>query len=402
MKKHIVKRAVVLSIAAAVAMTSFTGCGSKKKEKNASARKVVKYDINDYVTLGQYTGLDINEEIQAVTDADIQSSLDSIIEDQTTFETVTDRNVVLGDKVIIDYTRIAEGQDDVVQADFEMTVGNQSLGEEFDEKLIDLATGANISFTLEETKYDEETGEAGTIEATYNVSLKEIQQAIIPEVTDAFIADHTEYDTLEAYKEGKRKELEEANEKNAKNTTESELLQRIVDASEVSGCPAFIYNMNYNSLVKSYEMYASYSGADLETYLGYSGKTMDDLKLDAVEATKQTLVVEAIAKAAGIDITDEQLEAKLNEYVEDYDSFNSKEDVLKAISREEILFDMRGEAAINYIYENNNINQVIVSNETELSGDDVAVGEEGSVVEEETSDDEESSDDEENLDDEVD
>ena len=402
MKKHIVKRAVVLSIAAAVAMTSFTGCGSKKKEKNASARKVVEYDINDYVTLGQYTGLDINEEIQAVTDADIQSSLDSIIEDQTTFETVTDRNVVLGDKVIIDYTRIAEGQDDVVQADFEMTVGNQSLGEEFDEKLIDLATGANISFTLEETKYDEETGEAGTIEATYNVSLKEIQQAIIPEVTDAFIADHTEYDTLEAYKEGKRKELEEANEKNAKNTTESELLQRIVDASEVSGCPAFIYNMNYNSLVKSYEMYASYSGADLETYLGYSGKTMDDLKLDAVEATKQTLVVEAIVKAAGIDITDEQLEAKLNEYVEDYDSFNSKEDVLKAISREEILFDMRGEAAINYIYENNNINQVIVSNETELSGDEVAVGEEGSVVEEETSDDEESSDDEENLDDEVD
>lgn len=402
MKKHIVKRAVVLSIAAAVAMTSFTGCGSKKKEKNASARKVVEYDINDYVTLGQYTGLDINEEIQAVTDADIQSSLDSIIEDQTTFETVTDRNVVLGDKVIIDYTRIAEGQDDVVQADFEMTVGNQSLGEEFDEKLIDLATGANISFTLEETKYDEETGEAGTIEATYNVSLKEIQQAIIPEVTDAFIADHTEYDTLEAYKEGKRKELEEANEKNAKNTTESELLQRIVDASEVSGCPAFIYNMNYNSLVKSYEMYASYSGADLETYLGYSGKTMDNLKLDAVEATKQTLVVEAIVKAAGIDITDEQLEAKLNEYVEDYDSFNSKEDVLKAISREEILFDMRSEAAINYIYENNNINQVIVSNETELSGDEVAVGEEGSVVEEETSDDEESSDDEENLDDEVD
>lgn len=396
MKKHIVKRTAVLSVAAVVAMTTFTGCGSKKDEENASARKVVDYDINDYVTLGQYTGLDINEEIETVTDADVQSTLDSIIEEHTTYETVAGRNVVLGDKVIIDYTRTADGQDDVVQADFELTVGNQSLGEEFDEKLLDVASGANITFTLEETSYDSETGEEGTIQATYNVTVKEIQQAVVPEVTDAFIAENTDYDTVEAYKEAKKKELEEENASNAKSTTQAELLNMIIEGSQVSGCPAFIYNMNYNSVVQSYALYGSHFGADLETYLGYAGKTMDDLKNDAVEMTKQTLVIEAIVKDAGIDITDEQFDEKLNEYVEKYDSFNSTDDVLKAFSREELLFDMRRDVAIEYIYENNNVNQMMVSNE--VSSDDVVISDVDSedieTSEDEQLDDNETSEDE--------
>ena len=76
--------------------------------------------------------------------------------------------------------------------------------------------------------------------------------------------------------------------------------------------------------------------------------------------TKQTLVIEAIVKEAGVDITDEQFDENLNMYVENY-GFESTDAVLETYTREELLFDMRRDAAIEYIYENNTINQTMVS-----------------------------------------
>ena len=92
-----------------------------------------------------------------------------------------------------------------------------------------------------------------------------------------------------------------------------------------------------------------------------AGVTFEDLQEQAVDVTKQTLVTEAVLKAAGKDITDEQLDAKIDEYAE---SYGSREAVLKAMTKEELLFDMRREAAIDYLYENNNVTKVTVSADT--------------------------------------
>lgn len=365
MKKHIVKRAAVLSVAGIMAVTAFTGCGSKDKEKNASARKVIEYNINDYVTLGQYTGLDVDEKITAVTDADIEAQLEALISSATTYEEVTDRHVIEGDRVTVDYTRSVEGEEDTSQVDLEFVIGDAYLSEEFDEHLLDLELGSTITFTIQESETDSETGETKDIDATYTVTLNTIEEPVVPELTDEFIADNSDYDTIEGYREGTRAQMEETNAENAKSATQAELLNMVIDSSEVSGCPPFIYNMNYNSILQSYALYGSYFGADMETYMSYSGVTLDDIKNQAVEMTMQTLVIEAIVKAAGIDITDEQFDEEVNRYVEEYDAYNSAEDVLKAFTHEELLFDMRRDVAIDYIYENNNINKVTVSGDGE-------------------------------------
>ncbi len=361
MKKHIVKKAVVLSVAGVMAATMFTGCG-KDKEKNASARKVVEYNVGDYVTLGKYTGLDVEEKITAVTEQDLEDSLQSLITSNTTYEEVTDRNVMEGDKVTMDYTRSVEGEEDINQTDYEITIGDGSLGEEFDENMLGLAANATITFTVKESSTDSETNETTEIDAMYTVTVKSIKEPVVPELTDEFIAANTDYETIDAYREGKRAEMEENNAESAKQVAESELMDMIMEDSEVSGCPAFVYNINYNSIVQYYAMYGSYFGGNLETYMVNAGITFEDLQNQAVDATKQTLVIEAIVKDAGIDITEEQFEEKLEEYAQ---SYGSKEAVLQAMTHEELLFDMRREVAIDYIYENNNVKQVTVSSDTQ-------------------------------------
>lgn len=368
MKKQMAKKAMVLSLVGLMSLGVLTGCGDKDKEKNASARKVIEYDIKDYVTLGAYTGLSVDEEITIVTDDDVQAQVDSLIQSKTTYTDITDRNIINGDKVTLNYIRSVDGEDDVNKSDYTLEIGSGSMGDEFESKLIGLALNSSLTFTIDEevetdnVSQDGEVTSAGTttVAATYTVTITGIQEKVVPELTDSFIAENTEYDTIDAYKAGTKTELEEQNASNAKTAAQSELLQMIIDASTISGCPAFIYNMNYNAILQSYAMYASYFGGDLDTYMTSAGVTYEDVQNDAVEMTKQTLVIEAIVKEAGVDITDEQFDENLNMYVENY-GFESTDAVLETYTREELLFDMRRDAAIEYIYENNTINQTMVS-----------------------------------------
>lgn len=359
MKRNEIKKAAVLSLVGVMGLAMFSGCGDK--EKNASARKVVEYNIDDYVTLGEYTGLTVDENITIVTDDDVQSAIDSLVTSKTTYTDVNDRNAQIDDKVTIDYTKSQPDAEDETQTDYSLELGSGLKGEDFENKLVGLAINDNITFTVQEEKTDSE-GNTSTVNATYTVTLKSIQEKVVPDVTDEFIAENSEYSTIDEYKVGKKAELEKNNADSAKSAAQSELLNMVVESSKVSGTPAFVYNLNYNALCQSYATYASYFGTDFEGYLSMSGSSIDDLKKNAVEMTIQTLVIEAVVKDAGIDITDEKFDENLQMYVDDY-GFESKEKVLDTYSKEELLFDMRRDAAINYLYENNTINKNNVSAE---------------------------------------
>lgn len=366
MKKQIGKKVVVLTVATMMAATLLTGCGDKKENP---ATKVIEYDINDYVKLGAYTGLDVVEEITKVTDADIEEALETIVNDAITYNEITDRNVIENDRITIDYVRSVEGEEDETQSDYVFMLGKGSMSDAFEEKMIGLESGATLEFTVDEeitdTNVDEEGNETDTtttISAHYEVTLKKIEEEVVPELTDDLVAENSDYESIEAFKEGKRKELEEENAASAKTSVQSELLNMIIEDSNISGTPAFIYNMNYNSVCKSYATYASYFGYTLDTFMTSMQVTYEDFEEDAVEMTKQTLVIEAICKDAGIDITDEQFDENLEDYIEGY---GSKEALLEAVTHEELLFDMRRDAAIEYIYANNNVTTSYVEPESE-------------------------------------
>lgn len=359
MKRNEIKRAAVLSLVGVMGLAMFSGCGDK--DKNASARKVVEYSIEDYVTLGKYTGLTVDENITIVTDDDVQSALDSLVTSKTTYTDINNRNAQMEDKVTIDYTKSQPGAEDETQTDYSLELGSGLKGEDFENKLVGLALNDSITFTVQEEKTDGE-GNTSTVDSTYKVTLKAIQEKVVPEVTDEFISQNSDYKTIDEYKAGKKEELEKNNADSAKSKAQSDLLNQVVEDSKVTGTPAYVYNLNYNALCQSYATYASYFGTDFEGYLKMSGSSIDDLKKNAVEMTIQTLVIEAIVKDAGIDITDEKFDENLQMYIDNY-GFETKEQVLDSYSKEELLFDMRRDAAINYLYENNTVNKKNVTAE---------------------------------------
>ncbi len=367
MKKRNVKKVMVLSLVGVMGMSALSGCG-KKDKKDDSATKIVAYEVNDYVTaLGTYKGLTVDEKITIVTDEDIQDSIDSIVSQKTTYSEVSDRNSIETDRLTIDYIKAVEGLEDVAKNDYQLELGKASISKEFDEKLLGAKVGAKLEFTLEETSIDkdEETGEnkTSTINAKYTVSVKKIEQKNVPEVTDQFIKDNSDYATVDEYKAETRKSMEKTNAESATSTAKSDLIQMVIDESTVTGCPTFLYNLNYNAICQSYASYATYFGYDLDGYLSMAGSSLEELQKTAVDMTKQTLVIEAIAKDAGIEVTEEELDSEIQKYIDESSNFNSKEDVLKQYSKEEITYDLRKDKVADYLYENNTVNKKMVAAE---------------------------------------
>lgn len=372
MKKSFIRKAAVVAIACLTTTSLLTGCGSKK-----DPYKSEEYNVDDYVVLGTYTGLSADEAVKIVTDEDVKQELDNLIQENVTYTDITNRAAKLTDKVTINYTKSVTGKKDETKSDYVLELGSGDMGEDFENKLVGLAINGELTFTVDElvnssedetqeSEASEETTEAKeeTVSATYKVKLTKIQEKVTPELTDAFIKDKTESDSIEAYKTDKKKELEENNAKEANDSAKSSLLSQVVDSSTVDGAPTFLYNINYNSVAKSYASYAVYFGMDLKGYLEACGSSMDKLKLDAVGSTKECLVVEALVKKLNIDVTDEEFDKNVDSYVTEY-QWSSKEELLKNLSKDQLLIEMRKEKALDYLYSNSTINKSSVSGNEE-------------------------------------
>ncbi len=70
-----------MTLACITSAALFAGCGSKDSDPYAGA----EYNVDDYVKLGEYKGLNVEEEITIVTDKDIQNAIDSLVESKTTY-----------------------------------------------------------------------------------------------------------------------------------------------------------------------------------------------------------------------------------------------------------------------------------------------------------------------------
>lgn len=365
MKLRNIKKIVAISTLCVMGSTVLSGCGKDPYKK-------VDYEVKDYVKLGKYTDLSVEEKITKVTDKDVQGAIDAIVEEKTTYSEITDRYAKNTDRLTIDFIRTEKGKESEEQQTKTFELGEGDMGEDFEKQMVNMKLDGTKTFTVKEEvpEESEEEDDSSTtskmkeVDVTYAVTVKKIEEKKVPEVTDAFIKENTDSDTVEAFKKTTREEMEASNAESAKTTAENELLQMVVDSSSVSGAPTFLFNINYNSIAQNYATMASYYGMDLEQYLSMFGSNLDKVKLQAVASTQEYLVVEALLKELNMEVTDDEYDKRLPELVEEY-NFKSAEEMLKEVTKDQILMTMRREKAIDYLYENSKVTQKTVEPETD-------------------------------------
>jgi len=282
------------------------------------------------VELGKYKGIEIKKVEYNVTDHDIEHELGHMQEKNSRLITVEDRAVEEGDITVIDFEGFVDGVafEGGKGENYELTIGSKTFIPGFEDQVvgmkIDEEKEVNVKFPEEYFSKDL----AGK-DAMFKVKLHEIKKKELPELDDEFAKDVSEYDTLEELKNSIKEKIEEENKQKEKYETQEAVIKTVCENAKVE-IPSGMIEIETENMLKDIETRLSYQGLKLEQYCQMLGKTIEEMKKEyepqAIEAIKSRLTLEAVMKSEKIEITEEEVNAKIKEMAENY---GKKEEEIK-------------------------------------------------------------------------
>lgn len=344
------KQRISAIVLAGVMVFGMTGCGNSKAN---AYRK--------YVTLGEYKGIEYTKTVEEVTDDDIQDRLDSFVNGLAENEEVTDRAIEDGDIVNIDYVGTKDGEefDGGSSTGYDLTIGSGSFIDGFEDGLIGHNTGEEVSLDLQFPDPYENNPDLAGQDVNFKVTVNKISVKKTPELTDQLVKDNTDYDTISAYKDSIREELEEQNQSDAEQKVKSDIFNKVLENSKISGYDEdevnSLVDKEFDSMKQTAESYQTYgySYEDVLSMYGYDSE--EALKEGITEYVKnyldQKMILYCIADEEGIKVTSEETDEMIDEYMEQY-TIESKDEVFDYFGDDYFEFAVLTEKVIDFLVEN--------------------------------------------------
>lgn len=313
------------------------------------------YNVNDYIKLGEYKGVEVTVEKLEVSEEEVDAQIKSELESNATQEEVTGRAVEIGDIVNIDYEGLKDGvafEGGTAQG-FDLTIGSGSFIEGFEDGLVGKNKGEKVALDItfpEEYQSEELAGQA----VVFNVTINSIKKSVVPELTEDYVKENTDYESIDAYKKGVRTILEEDNKETMKSNKIGSVLTAIVDNSEISSFPETLIEFYSYQMKSYYTQYASMYGMEFADFLTSSGYTEEsfasELKAYAEQRASQELVLNAIVEAEKMELSDAEYKEGIAGYVEEY-GYASEEEFLKTATEEQVKESLLWDKALNFVTE---------------------------------------------------
>ncbi|MGN0353713.1 MAG: trigger factor, partial [Muricoprocola sp.] len=332
-----------------------------EEETEAVAEMMPEYNAEDYVTLGDYTNLTVEVEPIEITDDEIQDKIDL-----ATIEELTDCTVEAGDIANIDYEGKLDGEafDGGSATGYDLGIGSGTFIPGFEDALIGMAVGEtkDIELTFPEEYYSEDL--AGK-DVVFTVTVNSVKR--VPTLTDE-VAQKVAGQTAEEYKESIRQELVEKALEQRKSNVQNELVAKATENATIKDYPEANLEYTINHGMAYYEYIAAMYGMTLDDFLAANGMDQESFRAEmepvAKQALAQEMVLLAIAKEEGLELTDEEYETGLSELTAQQ-GLTDSQTLLDAYGETYIRCSLTQQKVVQYLYENAQIVEVAAEEETE-------------------------------------
>ena len=305
------------------------------KDRNNAAKVETAekgYDAAELVKLGDYKGIEVS---LAPTEDEIQSEIDSLLEENTQYEQLktTARD---GDRVYAAVSASVDGE----KAEIAEFSGFIDLGAglelpEIEETLIGMKSGQKKKVTIEVPKGHYGDSMIDGKKAEFEVTLDYVcGETILPDFNDDFVKDVTDYDTVKEYRAYLEKKLAE---ENREDKVEAAWIQ-VLENSEVdeANYPKVLLEQQKKEILQGYYDFAEISGITRdEAFQQFGCESEQDfieteLEDTAKDGAKDILVAEAIATKENFYYTEQDYNSILKkEYEDNKDMYKSKKDYEK-------------------------------------------------------------------------
>lgn len=275
--------------------------------------------VRPKATLGEYKGLEVGRAEPEVPEGAVDEQLEALRTRAGRLQAV-DRAAQEGDFVVIDFEGHSGGKKlrTAGARDYVAQLGAGRLVPDFDERLVGASAGDELTFPVTYAEGDAR-GELSGRTVDYTVTVKLVQERVLPPLDDDLALEATEFETLDEVRADLEKRLTESAEQQV-----DELYRRMVIDAAVANAtvevPAVMVDRRVGAILNQTAQQLP-EGVSFEQYLSATGQTVEqiieELRPDAEMALRRELVVEAIADAEGVEVTDEDIEAQVRSDAEE-------------------------------------------------------------------------------------
>ncbi|MCR5173655.1 MAG: trigger factor [Oscillospiraceae bacterium] len=305
----------------------------------------ITYTIGVYpeITIGEYKGIHAVKPVVEVTESDIDTEVEKERYKNARMETITDRPVIGGDTVNLDYRGTIDGVafDGGTAENYELKIGSNSFIPGFEEKMQGMFTGEERDLELT-FPADYHAAELAGKDVIFHVKVNEIKSQVLPEVDDEFVKDVSEFDTVAEYRESLKKDLTMNKEASAQTTFENNVMDKLVESVE-GEIPDALIDQYIDNQINNMSASLSQYGMSFEQYLQMMGANVEgfraNMRPNAEKNAKSMLALEKIVELEGIELTPEEIEEGYKELAESYGM--ELEDIKKQITEDMVSEDLK-------------------------------------------------------------
>ena len=308
---------------------------------------VVNVEVKPEFELGSYKGIEISKVENNVTDEEVEASLQEMVNRNARILSVEDKAIESGDTAVIDF----EGFDNGVAFEggkgenHNLVIGSNSFIPGFEDQLVGKKAGeeVEVNVTFPEQYHAEHLAGKPVV---FKVKVNDVKVKEVPALDDEFAKDASEFDTLAELRADVKAKLEKDAQNRADAEMRNALVEKVSANTEVEVPNAMVEAQVENMLMElNYQL--QFQGLNLQQLLEMTGRSVDELKAerraDAEKLVKSSLVLEAIAKAENVEVSEEEFTAELEKMASMY---NMEADKLKASLRDMDIEDIKGQIKI--------------------------------------------------------
>ncbi len=285
-------------------------------EMEPGADVVLQADVyvKPEVELGEYKGVTVKVTKKDINDDDVDAELEKERKKNARMISV-ERPAELDDTLIIDYKGSIDGDyfEGGSAENYQLKLGSKQFIGDFEEQLVGSKSGEQKTLEVAFPE-DYHVADLAGKPAKFEVTINEIKTEELPELDDEFIKDISEFDTIAEYKADVRKRLEE----NSEETYKNQIRSAAIDAASLAALvdiPAVMVEDEISHMLRDFDYQLQYQGMSLEKYYQFTNSSEEDMrnqmKDDAENKVKTSLVIEAIGKAESIEASEQDVDAEL-------------------------------------------------------------------------------------------
>ena len=330
----------------------------------------VGLEVLPEVQLGEYKGLEVNRRKRPITDADVDRMIESLRENTAALQPVEDRASELGDTVTVNARGnfVDEPEEEEIKVDdVEVVLGGQGVQKEFTESLTGVRADESRTFQVEYPADFSSPGLAGK-KVEYTTEVISVRKKELPELDDEWVKSlGGDLDSVETLKTKIREDLE------ARATTESdhlvrdEIMKKLLDAHKFE-VPESLVDHQTRHRLETVANQMMQRGIDPRNPEINWESARNEIKGQAEEDVRATMLLEKIAEVENIFVSEEEVEAEIDAIATA--SRQSKEQVRAALTKNggerSIAHRLRNRKALDLLVDNARITDAEWTEPTEV------------------------------------